>query len=1078
MPLKLIRLHNNNFIYFYGIVIAILLWFSATGYPQVYKVIEFGVDQGIPQPYINTINQGNNGYLWIGTGNGLARFDGLNFETFTTNDSLAHDYITCSYKNGDGVWFGHTSGGITFYDGKIFKKIIPASKGKSLITDIVEDAEGNIWVSTQTHGLVLIKDQFEIEPFNMIRDQIPILSFNFLNSNEIIIGSVNGLIYCSLDRRTGQIQIIQPIKGIPESGIQDVIKTRDNAGFYIATQDEGVFRLNREGEDFVVEQIGLGLDIEIEGVQGVYEDSRSNLWISTFGNGLYKLIYSPSEGFKEAINYNENNGLKTNNVKVVYEDIEGNIWIGKYGTGLAKLIEEAFTFYSFDEDKYGNNIYSIYVNDYHEWVGTEKGLIKIDLSRDNEIIFYGIDHGLPLDKISAIYSIDGEDIWVGTEKNGLYRMQADKERFYYYFISGGTLENSINAITGMEDQIWIATEKGICNIDLSTNHIRWFTINQGGLPHNHVNHLFIDSKDRIWISTLSSTLCFIQNNVVEKIEISSKGVLDITSVTEDTNKNIWAGTNGNGIYKIQKDTIINLSSREGLLSDYCYSVIGDKQNHIWVTHRGGLSRVATKDYFIKPLQEEFGINRSTDFNVNATFIDKYGIVWFGSNNGILTYNPSSENQISLAPSLSFTSVIINNEKTDLTEALILAPGRYKIKIEFIGISLKAPGLVKYQYKLEGYDDHWSDLISDNYVSYNGLIDGNYIFQLIAYNGDGTFTQKPLKLNIVIKKPVWKRSWFYIITIIFIVSLIISYIKRREYNLLKEKRILEEKVMERTEEIVRQKEEIEIQRDAIKGQRDLIKAKNRNITDSIRYASNIQSAVFPPLSLLDKLLGNSFIINRPKDIVSGDFYWLTKRNGKIIVTVADCTGHGVPGAFMSMLGITFLNEIVNNSGITQANEILYHLRENVIIALRQTSKEETISDGMDIALCVIDHKKNQLQFSGAFNPLLLIRNKEVQLFKGDYIPIGMSFQKEKVGSFTLHEIDIKKGDIIYMFSDGYADQFGGQNGKKFSGKKFRELLLSIHEKSMYEQKNILEKTMENWMKKTEQIDDITIMGIRL
>ena len=1076
--MKLIRLRINNYIYFKGIVIALLLWFSAPGYPQVYKVIEFGVEQGIPQPYIYTINQDNDGYLWIGTGNGLARFDGLNFETFTANDSLAGDFITCSYKSEAGVWFGHMNGGITFYNGKEFNKILKADQGKSSITDIVEAADGQIWFSTQTHGLMVIKDQFEVEPFNMIRDQMTIFSFNFLNPNEIIIGSVNGLIHCSLDKRTSQIQIIQTIKGIPESRIQDITKTRDNAGYYIATQDEGVFQLNREGEDFIVVQIGLGLDIEIEGAQGVYEDSRSNLWISTFGNGLYKLIYSSSEGFKEAINYNESNGLKTNNVKVVHEDIEGNIWIGKFGTGLARLIEEAFTFYSFDEDKYGNNIYSIYVDDYYKWVGTEKGLIKIDPSKDNEITFYGIDYGLPQDKISVIYPINGEEIWVGTENNGLYRMQADREKFYPYFISEGTLEKSINTITGMEDQIWVATKKGVCNIDLSTNYIQWFTINQGGLPHNNINHLFIDSKGKIWISTLSNTLCFIQNNMVEKIEISSIGVLNIRSVTEDTDHNIWVGTDGNGIYKIQKDSILNVTSMEGLLSDYCYSLIGDKQNHIWVTHRGGMSKVATKDYFIKPLQENVGINRSTEFNVNATFIDKYGIVWFGSNNGILTYNPSLENQISLAPLLSFTSVSINDEKIDLTEDLILPPGRYKIRIEFIGISLNAPDLVKYQYKLEDYDDHWSDLISDNYVSYNGLNDGNYTFQLIACNGDGTFTEKPLKFNITIKKPIWKRSWFYIITIIFIVSLIVLYIKRREYNLLREKRILKEKVMERTEEVVRQKEEIEIQRDAIEEQRDLIKVKNQNITDSIKYASNIQSAVFPPLSLLDKLLANNFIINRPKDIVSGDFYWITKRNGKIIVAVADCTGHGVPGAFMSMLGITFLNEIVNNLGITQANEILYHLRENVIIALRQTSIEETAHDGMDMTLCVIDHKKNQLQFSGAFNPLLLIRNKEIQLYKGDNIPIGISYHKEIEGSFTLNEIDIQKGDIIYMFSDGYADQFGGEKEKKFSSKRLRELLLNIHAKSMLEQKSILEKTMENWMKESEQIDDITIMGIRL
>jgi len=305
MPLNLIRL----LIYFKGVLIAILLWFPASGYPQVYKFMEFGVDQGIPQPYIYNINQGPSGYLWIGTSNGLSRFDGVVFETFTTNDSLAGDFITCSYRTKEGIWFGHLNGGITFYNGKEFNKILPADQGKGKITDIVEAADGKIWFSTQTHGLIVAKDQFEIESFNMIRDQISVFSFRFLTSSEIIIGSVNGLIHCSLDKLTGHIQIIGPIKGIPESKIQDIAKTRDNTGFYIVTQDEGVFRLNREGEGFIVEQIGLNLDIEIEGAQEIYEDSRSNLWICTYGTELYKLVHSPSGGFKEVINYNNTNGL-------------------------------------------------------------------------------------------------------------------------------------------------------------------------------------------------------------------------------------------------------------------------------------------------------------------------------------------------------------------------------------------------------------------------------------------------------------------------------------------------------------------------------------------------------------------------------------------------------------------------------------------------------------------------------------------------------------------------------------------------------------------------------------------------
>jgi len=249
-----------------------------------------------------------------------------------------------------------------------------------------------------------------------------------------------------------------------------------------------------------------------------------------------------------------------------------------------------------------------------------------------------------------------------------------------------------------------------------------------------------------------------------------------------------------------------------------------------------------------------------------------------------------------------------------------------------------------------------------------------------------------------------------------------------------------------------------------------------ITDSIHYASRIQSAILPPPEYIANYLSEHFILWKPRDIVSGDFYWMTEHNNKVIITAADCTGHGVPGAFMSMLGVSFLNEIVNKNEVTQANEILNQLRENVIRSLHQTGKENEAKDGMDISMCVFDFQSMTLQFAGAYNPLIMIRDGEATQIKADKMPIGIYFKGQK--SFTNNEIKIQKDDCFYISSDGYVDQFGGDDGRKFMSKKFKELLVEIHHNPMSVQREILNHEIETWRGKLEQIDDILVIGVRI
>jgi serine phosphatase RsbU (regulator of sigma subunit) len=289
------------------------------------------------------------------------------------------------------------------------------------------------------------------------------------------------------------------------------------------------------------------------------------------------------------------------------------------------------------------------------------------------------------------------------------------------------------------------------------------------------------------------------------------------------------------------------------------------------------------------------------------------------------------------------------------------------------------------------------------------------------------------------------------------------------KLLAEKNLLEEKVIERTREIQSQKTEIE-------KQRDMIEQKNSNITSSITYAGKIQNAIFPPLELLDALLPENFLFHLPKDIVSGDFYWVAERDNKVIFAVADCTGHGVPGAFMSLLGITLLNEIVNVHGIIVPDQIVTNLREKVVHSLLQSRKGYTTTDGMDIAVCVLDFQQKKLQYAGAMNDLVYVRNGKLNVLKADHMDVSPAdFNKEK---FALRELDYISGDMIYLFSDGYQDQFGGDFDKKFLRPHFYNRLFEMSALPVKSQKDFLEKKLQDWMGDRTQTDDITVLGIRL
>ena len=427
---------------------------------------------------------------------------------------------------------------------------------------------------------------------------------------------------------------------------------------------------------------------------------------------------------------------------------------------------------------------------------------------------------------------------------------------------------------------------------------------------------------------------------------------------------------------------------------------------------------------------------------------------------------------------------------------LLDPG--DIRLEYANNTLKidisAPfyikeGSVVFQYYISGLTERWSEWSGDPVLEFPYLPQGNYTLNIRAKDILGNISGS-LDIPLLVKPPFWQTGWFLIVFSIIVILLFILIIIVRERNLKLDKEVLEQKVGERTRTIEDQKEVLEQQRDnlekynreivkqkeEIEKQRDKIFKQNLEITKSIIYARRIQSAVMPSKKILKDMLKDYFLILRPRDIVSGDFYWMTRKNGKVILVASDCTGHGIPGALMSMMGVSLLNDIVNVAGITRPDLILNNLRHKIKSTLSQTGKEDEATDGMDIAVCVFDLKGNNLQFAGAYIPLFLVRDGELTEYKPDKMPVGIHISEKE--TFTLNEIRLMSGDKFYLFSDGYVDQFGGPFGKKFKKRSLRELLMRINAKPMDQQKKEIEDTLDLWQAAQEQVDDILVIGFCL
>ncbi len=551
----------------------------------------------------------------------------------------------------------------------------------------------------------------------------------------------------------------------------------------------------------------------------------------------------------------------------------------------------------------------------------------------------------------------------------------------------------------------------------------------------------------------------------------------LTPLTKDMDDNLWMLGN-NGIHKFDYRTgkTENYTDRFKLAigKELIMSLTFDTEGYAWLALKQDLIRYNMKTGESFRFTHRLGLNVG-GFSKVATYFNERKEIYMMSSYGLLHFDPHKLNFTRKKPDIFISGIIINKDTLN-TKAFSsfmdsehsLDHDQNHLTIEYATYQLYTPGPKKYEYRLLGLDSAWYNNEDRNYVSYSSLSPGSYILELKCLNVYGV-NSAVTTFTFVIQPPIWKRWWFIAAEIILIALLIWGYIKQRERKHLADKEKLERTVTERTKEVVEKAKEIEMQN-------EIIFEKNKELTDSIKYAKRIQTALLANAEFMKEHLPPHFVFFKPKAIVSGDFYWATKVSGGsnselFYLMVGDCTGHGVPGAFMSLLNISFLNEAISQQNILEPNKVLDYVRAKLISNL----SADKGSDGMDGTLVCFNKKAKSFTYASAHNKPVLIRNGVMQELPADKMPIGKG---ERSDPFTLQTVQIQKGDSIYFYSDGYADQFGGPKGKKFKYRQLNEILVQICNKPVEEQKQFLYDAFEKWRDNLEQIDDVMVIGFKL
>lgn len=1014
---------------------------------------------------ITCLVQNKEGLLFLGSKEGLSKFNGKSSVLFKKEDGLCNNEISSLFFDSKGkLWIGHKNGRIsTFLHNRFDSVPLYSNSPDKAITSFFEDKNNTLFIGTYGSGLFEYngKKLKKYSTENGLSDDL-VYSMAYDGKNSLWLGTDAGITKVDLESRDSikKFSYITTKTGLPDNIVR-VVKFDGQSDMLIAMQDSGLCFYNIDKQALIKPPF-LG-SWTLGAITDVLGSPANSILIATEKKGVLSI-----EGRKLNL-IDTQDGLLSNSISKLFIDREKDLWVaGKSGISLLYnqrhlLLNAALT--GMPSDK----IMTVFVDpDQTVWAWSNKGLSEIlqDAIGDYKVRNLMLDIAAKGTQVVCMIRADQNSIWLGTYGMGIAVLDPKTGKSEFINSKNGLANESISSMClDKEGFVWASTlGGGVSKINLKTKEIKNYG-ESNGLVSNYVYQVFRDSKQKIWAAVDGGAIELLEgeNFVCKKSawKLNSKTVF---SITDDSKGNIWFVTSDEGLGRFDGNSVSFYTAKNGL-RDPLPPILTSVKNKIILVHNKGIDVI---DEDRKPAIAYYDISESDlDPNLNGFYNDASGNTWFGTNKGIIKFRACSIASDSISPAAYLTGINIQYNKYKIDSARDFSYKQNNLVFEYAATCLKTPDKLRFRYKLIGLEKDWQYSTEGRLATYNNISPGEYEFSVEACNDEGIWGE-PANYKFSISAPVWYHWWFWLIVILILGSGIILFVQYRLKALQKENLVLEQKVTDRTSEIVKQKKVIE-------EKNHVVEEKQKEILDSIHYAKRIQQALLKEEEHVSKDLPEHFILYLPKDIVAGDFYWAARKQDTWYVAAADCTGHGVPGAMMSMLGMAFLNEINSGNTLLKPAEILNELRHRIITELGQTGKSGESQDGMDISLCSINLKTLSCEWAGANNPLWIIREGKIIEYKADKQPIGY-FPEQK--PFTNNTPDLRKGDTIYMYTDGFADQFGGPKGKKYLYKQLERLILSANSDPLAKQKEALNDSFQTWKGNLEQVDDVCVIGIKI
>lgn len=1122
------------------IIIQLLTAFSSL-YAQLnnIKFEHVSVEQGVSHKVIRDVVRDKKGFIWIATKHaGLNNYDGSKITVFKhdslNKNSISEDNINCiiSLRNGQ-IAIGTKSNGLDIYNPETGKFLNikhdaydTTSLSNNAITALFEDQDRNIWISTPNaidiyRPIDEVLERFSSTTKDRNKLQSAYSASCFTQDKEGYIwigywatGAVN-----RINTKTLGIELIE--YGEMESVSSILVDTLNN--LWLGTPLQGLYKIHPNRKD--ISHFENKADntspnqIASNFIMDLHFDKNGYLWIAT-SEGLSILDQSNNLFYNYYNDENDPFSLSSNGVFAIFESSDGIIWLST-SEGVDKMDPIVNLFEHFRVGKRFNyNFEGKVINAFCEdkngrlFVGSQlNGLSIIDRKTRKIVTLRNIlkdQTSIPDNTITTLYPSESGSVWLGTLKNYITKVDGKTFNCKNYVLNIPDVPDfyiHVNSICEFPiGVLWLGTTRGLIKMNTQGQILRYFTFED--LDERGASNItqIISYEKKFWMTTFRNGLILfdpITETYKSYTEANEKSEIKIHSdyiktIYIDSRNFLWIGTL-EGLERIDLKTKKNVDFKY-ICDNFGFSVVGitgDKEGNIWFTTRKyGLVKFNPISAMIERYGVEDGL-QDNSFSDGAIFYSKNNEILVGGRYGFNVFDPIKIKQTHNDYPLVLTDIMVNNKNVKLgdnaiidksisyLETMVLDHKQKNLSFHFELLSYRQSKKYIIRYKLEGFDEDWTDAGSMRRITYTNLPSGKYKLKIEAYSNMGIRNKYSVDLSIRILPPFYKAWWFRLLVLIIITVSLFSFYKHRLRLLKNRQDLLEKMVRERTAQVMLQKEELETQRDEIAEQHLEIEIRNKDITDSIEYAQKIQSTILPPEDFVKHLLPDSFVIYKPKGIVSGDFYFVEQLPGSdffedttdssTIFAVVDCTGHGVPGAFMSIVGYMLLNQAIKEQKLRHPDEILNYLNLELKKILRRT--EQGSRDGMDIALIILNKEKKEVEFSAAHSAITVVRKGVPELIKSDKPAIGAYLDEQSV-YYENHKLTFESGDTIYIHSDGFYDQYGGPNHKRFSKKRLMELFTEIYPLSMTEQKAAIDNAFETWRGKDDQTDDVAMIGLRI